>query len=183
MNNSRLMLLLAVFSTCAYLPAKGGLRAEEPSQSAINRAQAFLGKGAIGDFVTGYVHLGASYTTHEVQSVRYVTDENNKLIPGKFALVYCYKWDASGAGNTDIAFICDPKGNVEDVRVLGTDALLQQPFLVADATIHILGNVMIEAFKEQMTEADIRRVHRLVDAASSEGLLEFALVMRQTVER
>ena len=183
MNTSRLLLPLAVFSICICLPATGSLRAEEPSQSAINRAQAFLGKRVIGDFVTGYVHLGASYTTHEVQSVRYVTDENDKKIPGKFALVYRYKWDASGTGNTDIAFVCDPKGNVEDVRVLGTDAVLQEPFLVADATIQILGNVMIEAFREKMTDADVRRVQRLVDAANSEGLLEFSLMFRQAVER
>ncbi len=98
-------------------------------------------------------------------------------------MVYRYEWEASGDGNTDVAFICDSKGNVQDVRVLTTDAVFQQPFLVADATIQILGNALIEAFKDDMKESDIRRIQRLVDSANSEGLLELSLVIRQTVSR
>lgn len=183
MVTARLLFALTVISLASFLPTGGILRAEEPSQAAIDRANAFLGKRSTGDFVLGYAHLGATYTSHEVQSVRYVQDGNGNVLPGKFAIVYRYNCEASGSGVTDIGFICDRKGNVAEVVVVGTNAVSQQPFLVADATIQVLGNLVIEAFKDQMTKADVRVVQQLVNAANSEGLLEFALVIRQTVSR
>jgi len=157
--------------------------ADETAQAAIDRAGEFLDKRSTGDFVLGYAHFGAKYTDHKVQHLRYVKDRNDNVLPGKFALVYRYNWEASGSGTTDIGFICDREVNVEDVVVLGTNAVLQQPFLVADATIKALGNLIIEGFKDQMTRSDVRTVQRLVDSANSEGLLEFALKIRQAVSR
>ena len=183
MSNVRIVFAVAVVSLANILSMAEAVKAQEPAQSAIDRAHAFLGKESEGNFILWYVHLGANYNRHEIQSVRKITDENERVIPGKFALVYRYVWDASGTGNTDVAFICDAKGNVQDVRVLSTDAVLQQPFLVADATIQILGNALIEAFRDDMKESDIRRIQGLVDSANSEGLLELSLVIRQAVRR
>lgn len=177
----RSLLMVTVVSLASCLPVGGLVRAEEPSQTAINKAQAFLDKQSTGKFILGYAHLGASYTDHNAKSVNHVTDADGDVIPGKFALVYRFDWDASGAGWTNLAFICDRQGNVEEVVALQTNAILQQPFLVADATIQTLGNVMIEAFKDNMTDTDLRIMRRLVAAADSKGLLGFALKMRQSM--
>ncbi len=178
------LLMVTVVSLASFLPVGGLVRAEEPSQAAINKAQTFLDKQKTGKFILGYAHLGANYTDHNAKSVRYVKDGDGDgdVIPGKFALVYRFDWNASGAGWTNLAFICDRQGNVEEVVDLQqTNAILQQPFLVANATIQTLGNVLIEALKDDMSESDLRIMRRLIDAADSKGLLGFGLKLQQSM--
>ena len=177
----RSLLMFTVASLASFLPVGGLVRAEEPSQTAINNAQTFLDKQSTGKFILGYAHLGANYTSHSAKSVKYVTDGDGDVIPGKFALVYRFDWEASGDGWTNLAIVCDRKGNVEQVIALQTNAILQQPFFVADATIQVLGNAMIEAFKDDMTESDLRIMRRLVAAADSKGLLGFGLKLQQSM--
>ena len=73
-------------------------------------------------------------------------------------------------GVTDIAPFCDDKGSVYDTRVLNTNAVVQQPYTLANATIQVLGNLLIQAFKDQTSEQDLKTVQRFVDSADTEGL-------------
>jgi hypothetical protein len=42
------------------------------------------------------------------------------------------------------AFLCDRRGNVYEVQVTDTNAILNQPFATANLTIKVLGNLLIE---------------------------------------
>ncbi len=155
--------------------------AQQPAQASIDKANRFIGQSTTARYVLGYAHFGANYSSHQMDSVRYVKDEFGTSVPGKFALVYRYRWDANGAGNTNLAFICDRDGNVERVEVLGTDAILHQPFLAADATTQTLGAVLIEAFKENLSPAELRLARRMVENADSQGLLGLGLRVQQSL--
>lgn len=50
----RSLLMVTVVSLASFLPVSGLVRAEEPSQTAINKAQTFLDKQSTGKFILGY---------------------------------------------------------------------------------------------------------------------------------
>lgn len=152
---------------------------QDASSSSIEKASRFIGSRSSGEYVLGFVHFGATYKRHKYLGNLPVKDRFGKAIPGEFAAVYEYDWDANGPGNTHVAFLCDKNGKVEDVRVLKTNAVLHQPFVAANATIQLLGAVIVEAFKDQFTAEDKRLLEKLLQNADSEGLLEFGLTFRQ----
>ena len=61
------------------------------------------------------------------------------------------------------------------MQIVRTNALFNQPFLTANATIKLLGNLLIEAFRDKMAEAERREVQRFVDTADAKGMLEWSL--------
>ncbi|HQX52574.1 MAG TPA: hypothetical protein PLR25_21820 [Planctomycetaceae bacterium] len=102
---------------------------------------------------------------------------------GPFALVYRYKWDSNGIGTTDLGFICDPNGVVQQIVVISADGIFQKPFLFADATIQAVGQVVIEILKDNASSGEIAEVRRFVAAAESQGLLTFSLGLQQALEK
>lgn len=149
------------------------------SSTAIQKAKSFVGTQNTGKYVLEFVHLGATYKTHTLNRVSAVKDSAGKLIPGEFAVIYDFVWDASGTGNTRLAFFCDKSGNVKGVKNMHCDAFVNTPFAFADGTIKVVGQIIIEAFGNQMSATDRRTVQSLVNSANSKGLLEFGLAMRQ----
>lgn len=154
--------------------------ADQPSSAAVARAHNFLKSEKRGKYILSYVHFGARYDDHNYIDIRGVTTRNGKTAEGHFALVYRLEWD--GDGRTDIAFLCDTKGNVYDSQVLDHNGVVQQPYLIANATIQVLGNLILDAFKDQLTEADRKTIQTLIDNADAEGLMEFGLKFQQALE-
>ena len=163
-------LLIALFVA----PGQAG---DNIAQQALNRADAFFRTEKRGQEVLGYVHMGATYRGHQYLRTVLLKDRNGDLIDGEFALVYRFKWEDDGS--TDIAFLCDAKGNIYAVQIMHTNAVLNQPFVLADATIKLLGRALIEANKKNMTDDDRRQVQRLVDEADAKGMLEWSLRFEQ----
>jgi hypothetical protein len=151
---------------------------DDIDQKALDRAHAFLKTTQRGRDVLGFAHAGTRYMGHKYKDSRFVTDLEGKRIPGRFALVYTYDWNDDGW--TELAFLCDRRGNVYQVQVVDTNAVLNQPFAVANATIKILGNLLIEAFKDNMTADERKQVQKAVDDADAKGLLEMSLKLQQT---
>jgi hypothetical protein len=144
---------------------------------ALNRARTFLNDARQGQHVLGYMHAGTSYAGRKHTETRLVTDRAGNRIPGHFAVIYAYDWNKDGT--TDVAFLCDRRGNVYEVKVLASNAIINQPFAVADATIQLLGNLLIEAFKDNMTAEDRKQVRKAVADADAKGLLETSLKLQQ----
>jgi hypothetical protein len=151
------------------------------TQQAIEKAETFLGTRRNGEYILSFVHFGATYRNHTLTEVRRVVDRNGRDVPGEFALVYRFDWDAGGAGYTDLAILCDRDGDVAGVQVLRTNAIFQQPFAIADATIQVVGAIVLDAFSDQMTNEDKRVVERMIPNSDSKSLLVVGLSMRQSV--
>ena len=138
-------------------------------QRSLDRAHKFLKDPEVGKQVLSFVHFGAEYRRHTYMDVRRVKDAKGAIVADKFVLVYRYEWDEDGT--TDLAFLCDWRGNVYKIDVLKHNAIIQQPFAMADLTIKLLGNVVLGAFGDGMTAKDRLELRRLIDAADSRGLL------------
>jgi hypothetical protein len=151
-------------------------RAEIP-QSSVNRAHAFLKTKEMGKNILSFVHFGADYKGHEYARTIGVVDEDDKPQPDKFALVYRFHWEDDGF--TDLAFLCNRSGAVYGVQMMKTNAELQRPFFVADMTIHVLGDAVIDALKDNLKDNDRAQLQRLVDSADSRGLLVAYLKLQQ----
>lgn len=150
-----------------------------PAKTAIEKADRFLNTPKTGEYVLGFVHLGATYRGHTLKEIRRVVDGDGEAVPGEFALVYRFDWETSDAGETDVAFLCNRDGDVTQARVLRTNAVLQQPFAFADAAIQVVGAIVLDAFRDQLSEEDQRIVARLIQNSDSKGLLTVGLILRQ----
>jgi hypothetical protein len=149
----------------------------EVSQRAIDRAQSFLKTREMGKNILAFVHFGADYKGHAYLYSTAVTDEDDRQLPDKIALVYRFRWEDDGV--TDIAFLCNSKGSVYGVRIMKHNGTIQQPFMLADVTIQVLGNAIIEAMGDDLKDAQRAELKRFVDAADSRGLLVAYLRLSQ----
>ena len=83
-------------------------------------------------------------------------------------------------GVTDLAFLCNERGGIYGVQVTYTNAVLNQPFLLANAAIQILGNLVIDNYKDRMSREQLRLAHEFVDHADSKGLIELTLMLGES---
>ncbi len=149
---------------------------DRSSQSAIGRASKFLGSQTTGKYVLGFVHLGARYDGHELASVRTVTRQGTP-VPGHFALVYDYSCENDG--RTQIAFLCDHGGKVYDVQILDHNGVLNTPYTLAKLSIDVLGNALLDAFKDNMSSSDRSQLQTMIRNADPEAMLKMGLRLRQ----
>jgi len=146
-------------------------------QTVIDRAHNFLKSANRGRDILSCIHFGAAYQGHTVEPR--VREVQNR--PGHFAVVYRFDWECNGKGKTDVAFFCDAKGNFYGVRVLWTDAVIQQPFVFANASIALVGNAVLAAFRDQMTPNQIQQAQQFINNADAKGLLEISLTLQQAL--
>ncbi|HEV7404509.1 MAG TPA: hypothetical protein VGO11_16325 [Chthoniobacteraceae bacterium] len=173
---SLLILLILGFSALTAHPA----RALEASDRAVQTARRFLDSEKTGTLVLDSVHYLAKYQGHQCKSISGVTDSEGRTVPGHFALTYRYRWDDDGW--TNIVFFCDAQGRVYEVQAKENNAIIQTPFTVANAAIQIVGNVLLGALKDNMTDEQRRTSEKLVDQADAKGMLELSLKLRQAFQ-
>jgi hypothetical protein len=159
------------------MPQCSAQTAEDSLSKAIDSADRFLRTEDRGIESLGYIHFGANYHGHEYLRTVSVIDGQGSPIPGQFALVYRFKWE--GDGITDVAYLCDASGYVYKVQIMYTNAILSPPFVLANAAIKLLGNALIQANKDKMSEFERKAVQELVDKADAKGLLEWSLKFEQ----
>lgn len=146
------------------------------TQEAVNKAHAYLSTAARGQDILSFVHFGQAYHGHTYTETRNIT-ANGQQVPGHFGLIYQYKWGDGGL--TNVAFLCDATGRVYEVQTTWTNAILNQPFVTANLTIQVLGNVIIQALGDNMTAADRQTLQTLVNNADAKGLLELTMKLQQ----
>ncbi len=148
--------------------------------AAVVKAHKFLTKPARAKSIMGHAHLGATAKTMQHKDTMGVT-RNNVRVPGHFALVYRYEWNEIDW--TDLAFLCDANGNVYEIQSLNSSGIFNQPFLLANVSIKLLGEAVYAAFKDDMTQADRDALRAIIDAADAKGLLTFSLRLEQAFGR
>jgi hypothetical protein len=161
----------------AYLAAGGApaLAHDDNDQEAVERADNYLRLQSTGQGLLQFVHMGADYHGHSYLHTNYVIDGDGYRVPGHFALVFRFHWEDDSI--TDLAFLCNEKGIIYDVAVNYTNARFNQPFLLANAAIQILGNLVIDNYKRQMSAQQLKLTHELVNNADAKGLLVLALIL------
>jgi hypothetical protein len=170
---------LALGLVLSLRPATGA--AEGPAQKAVDRAHNFLNTAQRGKDILGFLHFGASYRGHSYTRTLSVKDGAGRAIPDHFAIVYLYKWEADG--ETEVGFLCDGRGTVYKVQVLRSNGVFSRPFALANATMQVLGNVLIDALGDKMTAADKRDLQKIVDEADAKAMLEWSLKFQQAIGR
>ena len=140
--------------------------------AAIDRAHQFLASPKRTTFVLGYLHMGAA-----MRGVDYVrtanVERNGRLVPDHFALVYRFSWNTTD--NTTVAFVCDGNGNCYDMVALDSTGIVNRPFVLAGASIKVLGELFYSAFQEKLTADDRIVARRLIDNSDAKALLLLAL--------
>jgi len=170
---AKLHVLAGLLTLCLLAAHTASAQNIDPDRfAAADKAHRFLVTKERGREILSYVHFGVDYTSHRYQ--KYVALEN-----GNFALVYEYKWKSTENGVTDVAFSCDSDGNIYEVSIVYTDAVLNQPFLMANLSIKVLGNLLLENYADKMSKEDRRLAQQLVDNPNAKRLLELSLRIEQ----
>jgi hypothetical protein len=172
-SHRMLAVSLAISLFAAVCPAQ----TQADVSRAVLAADQFLRSEARGRETLNYLHFGADYHGHEYLRTVVVAGGDGRPIPGQFALVYRFHWENDGI--TDLAYLCNEAGRVYAVDVMYTNARWSPPFGWANAAIQVLGNALIEANKNQMSDLERKVVQKLVDAADAKALLEWSLHFEQ----
>lgn len=146
--------------------------------AAVKKAEKFLTQPARMRDIHSAVHFGTTLRKTQFVDARGIK-RNGKIVPDEFALVYRYHWDNDGV--TDIGFLCDKNGNVFEVEVIKCNGDFQRPYVWANVSIKLVGELLFEAIKDNM-DADQRAIMRLlIEEADAKGLMLFSLKLQQAL--
>lgn len=145
--------------------------ADDNFERAVARADHFLSTDRRAKATLNYVHFGTDYRGQQFRRIADVTND------GEFSLVYRLFWNDDGV--TDIAYFCHANGTVYGVKIAYTNAEGNVPFLWANVSIQVLGNLFIEAYKDKLSDDDRKLLQKMVDNADAKGMLEWSLRLDQ----
>ncbi|HVU44883.1 MAG TPA: hypothetical protein VHD85_02090 [Terracidiphilus sp.] len=166
--------VLALLAICLLtgVPAWAG---SYDNDTGIQRAYSILQNRQNATDILSFVHFGATYNSHEYLQTRSVVDGSGNPIDGDFALVYRFHWE--GDGVTDIAFFCHSSGQIYKSQIVRTNALLSQPFALANLSIQMVGRMVVNS-DDRMSNSDRELAIKLIDDADAHGLLDLWLTMQ-----
>jgi hypothetical protein len=167
-NAKRSLFSVIALSSALMAPAA----AQAASQASVDKAYRFLQNTDRGHEMLTFLHFGATYLSHS-----YIG--GNAYDDGSFRLIFKFRWNTTEDGFTDVAFFCDANGNFRNLEAIRTDAIINQPFAMADLSVKLLGQIIIDGYKDKISADDRRRLQRLVDDADSHKLLEWSLRAEQ----
>lgn len=137
----------------------------------IDRSVGFLENARRGRDMLSYIHFGGKYLSHDVLSTHPVADRNKITVPGHWAVKVVFEWSTAFGDNTSTAtYFFDEMGDIYDVQVT-TTSILSQPFELANATIQVLGNIILEAMKDQISAKDRADIQKAIDEADAKKLM------------
>lgn len=152
----------------------GPFAAPAAAQTGTDKAQRALDQAARGRMVCGFLHFGATYLSHQKIGSGSVSDK-----PGYTYLQYRYNWKVDAAtDNTTVYFFFDASGRLAGTRVGTTTAVLNQPYVLAQAAIKALGELAYEAIKNDLNASGKNFLRDLVDRADAKGLMELVLYVQ-----
>ena len=164
--------LLAGFIFTLTTPA-----AAQTDERAVARTYQFLNNADRAKATLNFVHFGTDYKGQEYRGKTNVIDNSKRVIPGHFTLTFRLFWNDDGY--TDVVYFCDMNGRIYEVQIGDTNAEGNKPFLWANVSIQLLGNFLIEAYKDKLSDDDRRQLHKFVADADAHGLLEFSIKIDQ----
>lgn len=143
----------------------------EASQQAVDRANAFLNAPSRNQEIIDCMHFGEQYQSKEAGGC--------EAVAGGFGITYKYLW--SDDGWTSVQFTFDDNGSLTGLNVIDSNGVVQAPFLVANGTIQLVGQAVVEAEKGQITESRRQLLQKFVDEADARGLLVTELEIDQAM--
>jgi hypothetical protein len=159
----------------ALLTLAGPVAATATAETPKEKAERLLADARRGKGVLQFLHLGSTYVSHK-KTEEGAVRRNGREVPGHFYLDYTFKWMAGGdTGSTTLTFFFDDHGRLTSVNVDKTDAIFNQPFGLANLSIAVVGQAVLDATKDRLSDADRRLLQRLIDNADAKGLLELFL--------
>lgn len=169
-NSLRAGVVLLILAALIQVPASASWN---DTPAGMDKAFNFLQNRQNGVAILSYLHFGSDYFGHEYIGMLNVVDKSGETVPGDFALVYRFRW--SNEDYTDVAFLCNPEGQIYRSEVRRSTAVLNQPFVAANVFIGVLGNLLIESNRRNMTKADLELTHELVNRVDAQGLMDLWL--------
>jgi hypothetical protein len=160
-------LLLLIGTGASALP----LNAQQVHVEALNKAKVFLKDDCRGKELMNFIYLGSTY---KGASYRSVTPANN----GGFLVTCDLRWETTGPGYTIVVLTFDPDGNLSATRIVDTDAYVPA-YYVASKSIEILGNALLDHYKDQLTDIQMALLRKIVKAADAKSLMELSLAVEQ----
>ena len=169
-----LTLIVAVAVPVARLEGRAARAGADTIAAA--RAIRFLNDANRGRFILQFLHFGTEYRGHPLVTMR---DGSvvRELSGGAFAVFYDFAWDADG--RTIVGFVFDRAGRLRDLEVVDTNAVLAQPFRMANAAIGVVGAVGLDAMREDLTRSELALARELISAADAKRLLVLLLALQQ----
>jgi len=166
--------IIALLAICLLMsiPAHA---ASYDSDAGVQRAYNFLQDKQNATSILSFVHFGTTYGGHKYTETRTVVDGSGNTINGDFALVYRFYWEDDGV--TDIAFLCHPSGQIYKSQVVYTNAQFNQPFMLANLSIQVLGRMVINS-DDNMSNSDREFAVKLIDDADAHGLMDLWLTLQ-----
>jgi len=149
-------------------------------REAVEKARAYLNQASVGQMIGIAAHtaqlLSHGQPENETEP-RAVKDSNGRVVPGKFGLVYDFRWRGLlGDGQTQLAFLCDRQGNIEKVQVLASNGL---PWAGANLLLQPLRAKLKDAVNDLQVDAQFRQnLQQRIDNTDAKGLLEIGLRYR-----
>ena len=145
----------------------------------IGPARDYVESAKVSKTVLGLMHTGASYTGADALGSCKVTDADDKVIPGEFA-VKVPESIGPTAPATRTGPTCTtsstPTGRFKGLRADDTTAILSQPFAVGGLAVDLIREAMLENLKgkpEEKTWAPI------IKQADAKKLTEIAVAFGQ----
>ena len=151
--------------------ATGTPEAQAVSRSAVNKAGSFLKNDCRGKELMGFIYLGAEYRGASYRDLKPVGD-------GRFVVTCGLRWETTGPGYTIVALSFDSSGSLSGTRIVDTDAFVPS-FYVASKSIEILGNALLDQYKDQLSDIQLNLFRKIVKAADAKSLMELILVIEQ----
>jgi hypothetical protein len=171
--------LFRLVAVAVVLIVVGLVRAAEPDQKQIARAQKFLEDVRRAKATLNLAAFGATYRGIECLHWQKIVDEKKREMEGYFALTVRYYWAGllSDDEHTDIVFFFDDKGRFYSLREGETTGLLKS-FELSKAVIDLMKEAIRAAAKD--AEKEIREaVEAAIKNVDAKALLRLKLILEQ----
>jgi len=133
-------------------------------------------------FMLTALHPGATDTNHKCVAVVGVNDPSGKPVPGHFCLRYQFSWSTSfGDDTTSVDLLFDDLGRLHEINNERTTAIVNQPYVLANGAIQVVGALVQEAFKDRMSAEDRKFVQGCIDNPNARGLMKWVVQLEYNV--
>lgn len=172
----RSLILLAMTALTAGIINPSTTLAQSPQK--VQREIDFLNSTRRGKEMLSYLHFGATYIDHQVIKAMRVSDTDGQEIPGHVALKVVFDWKIPlGENSTTAIVFFDEKGEPYEIQCGPNDttSIVNLPYVLANGTLQILGNLLIEAAGDQMTAQEKSDMQKAINEQDAGRLLIDAL--------
>lgn len=167
-----------MLASCATLLVLHAAAARAADPDLVAAARAYVESAKASKNVLGLMHTGASFTGCDPLGVCKVTDGDDKVIPGEFAVKVRLNW-AYRAGDqdwTEVYYFFNANGRFTGLRPGKTTAIISQPFAVGGVVVDAIRSVLLEDLKGKPDE---KTWAPIIKAADAQKLTEIGLALGQ----